>query len=229
MLSPDGKWWWDGAQWVPVTPGSPLPAGNRRAKVPTVVAIIALVLCFPVGAVTVWFTSWSTRAKAATTAVAFALLTVFTVAAATAPKTPSQDGTRTAVAASRPSPSPSAAPTPTKAASASSPTPTAAPSPTPTSAPTARATAAPTAPPTAPPVANTCGAPANPWGYNFCGRGGQITQPPGDFCGYFNCIASFWNGRGFVMECQDATYSKSGGIQGSCSHHGGNLRELYGT
>jgi hypothetical protein len=65
----------------------------------------------------------------------------------------------------------------------------------------------------------------NPWGYNFncCS---EIYSPPSDFCSYFNCIASFWNGRGYVMECADGTYGKSGGISGSCSHHGGNDRAL---
>jgi hypothetical protein len=31
-----------------------------------------------------------------------------------------------------------------------------------------------------------------------------------------------------VMQCADGAFSKSGGIQGSCSHHGGNSRPLYG-
>jgi len=66
----------------------------------------------------------------------------------------------------------------------------------------------------------------NPWGYDF-NPGNYITAPPSAFCSYFNCIASFWNGKGHVEECQDATYSKSGGISGSCSHHGGDWRALY--
>jgi hypothetical protein len=53
-----------------------------------------------------------------------------------------------------------------------------------------------------------------------------ITAPPADFCTYFACIANFWNGRGYVMQCHDATFSKSGGISGSCSSHGGNSRAL---
>jgi hypothetical protein len=66
----------------------------------------------------------------------------------------------------------------------------------------------------------------NPWGYNFecCNF---IYSPPAGFCSYFACIPSFWDGNGYVMQCQDAMFSKSGGIQGSCSHHGGNLRPLY--
>ena len=103
---------------------------------------------------------------------------------------------------------------------------TVAPTPRPAVAPTARPTAAPTAPPTAPPP-NLCGAPPNPWNYNFCG-GGTISSPPSNFCDYFNCIPSFWQStKGYVEECQDGTYSHSGGRSGSCSSHGGNLRALY--
>jgi hypothetical protein len=65
----------------------------------------------------------------------------------------------------------------------------------------------------------------NPWGYNFT-HGSHIYNPAGAFCSYFACIANFWNGRGYVMQCQDDEYSKSGGISGSCSHHGGNRRAL---
>jgi hypothetical protein len=80
----------------------------------------------------------------------------------------------------------------------------------------------PTAPPP-PPVAT--GVNGNPWGYNFdcCNF---IYSPPTNFCSYFSCISSFWNGNGYVMQCQDGTFSKSGGIQGSCSRHGGNQRAL---
>lgn len=116
-----------------------------------------------------------------------------------------------------------------------------------TPAPTERTTSAPaTPPPTLPPapiatVAPTpgiavapmvatdlCGAVANPWGYNFCGRGSTISSPPSNFCTYFNCIATFWRGRGYAIQCRDGTYGKSGGISGSCSGHGGNSRALTG-
>ena len=75
------------------------------------------------------------------------------------------------------------------------------------------------------PTPNLCGAPVNPWGYNFC-VGSTITSPPVGFCTYFACIATFANGRGFVMQCTDGMYSLSGGIPGSCSQHGGNRRAL---
>ena len=104
--------------------------------------------------------------------------------------------------------------------------PTASPTAAPTAAPPDRPTARPTAKPTSPP-ANTCGAPANRWGYNFCG-GGVIDSPPFSFCAYFNCIPSFWEStKGYVEECVDGTYSHSGGRSGSCSSHGGNRRPLY--
>ena len=30
-----------------------------------------------------------------------------------------------------------------------------------------------------------------------------------------------------IIQCRDGTFGKSGGIQGSCSGHGGNVRALY--
>jgi len=73
------------------------------------------------------------------------------------------------------------------------------------------------------------GAPAsgsNPWGYNFT-SGNLIYSPPSDFCSYFACISNFWNGGGYVVECTDSKYSKSGGLEGVCSTHGGYWRTLY--
>lgn len=84
---------------------------------------------------------------------------------------------------------------------------------------------APTKPPA--PTKTPCASPCNPWGYNFTPPGNLIYSPPSNFCSYFACIANFPNGKGYVMECQDAKFSKSGGISGSCSQHGGNLRPLY--
>ena len=111
------------------------------------------------------------------------------------------------------------------ASATATPTPTATATPTPAPTPTA-APVEPTQKP-APPV-NTCGAAANPWGYNFCG-GNVISNPPSDFCGYFSCIASFWTTtNGYVEQCVDGLFSHSGGRSGSCSKHGGNRRPLYG-
>jgi hypothetical protein len=86
----------------------------------------------------------------------------------------------------------------------------------------------PTATPNSQPTATPCPAVnCNPWGYNFSPPGNLIYNPPSGFCTYFNCIASFWNGTGYVIECQDLTFSKTGGISGSCSHHGNDYRPLY--
>jgi hypothetical protein len=71
-----------------------------------------------------------------------------------------------------------------------------------------------------------CGAPDNPYGYNFCGRGGLITSPPADICLYFECIPNFDNGSGYMVECHDTMYSMSGGRQGACSYHDGVWRPV---
>jgi len=83
-------------------------------------------------------------------------------------------------------------------------------------------------PSTVPPpqVVNLCGAPSNPWNYNFC-SGSLIKAPSSGFCSYFNCISSFAQGTGYVVQCVDGTFSKSGGHTGVCSQHGGFKRNLY--
>jgi hypothetical protein len=97
--------------------------------------------------------------------------------------------------------------------------------PAPEPAPPSAAPPAPPAPASVPQGA--CGAPANPWGYTFCG-GSVITSPPANFCSAFACIASFWNQtNGYVVQCRDGLFSHSGGVRGSCSSHGGNGRTLY--
>jgi hypothetical protein len=48
--------------------------------------------------------------------------------------------------------------------------------------------------------------------------------PPSDaggFCATHDCIPNFENGSGYVVQCEDGTWSHSGGIQGACSWHGG--------
>jgi len=72
-----------------------------------------------------------------------------------------------------------------------------------------------------------CGAPANPYGFNYCGRGGLIYSPPTDICNYFACIGNFWNGTGYMVECADGMVSMSGGRQGACSYHEGELQPVY--
>jgi hypothetical protein len=96
---------------------------------------------------------------------------------------------------------------------------------------TVRPTQKPPPPPPPPPPFNYCGAPANPWHYNFCG-GSVIYSPPSSLCSYFDCIASFWHedipNDGYVAQCADSTFSLSGGEAGGvCSYHGGPRRPLY--
>lgn len=67
----------------------------------------------------------------------------------------------------------------------------------------------------------------NPYDYTFTNTGHLAYSPPADICNWFNCIASFWNGTGFMNECVDGTYSLSGGHQGDCSKHGNELRPVY--
>src|SRR5947209_5408781 len=112
---------------------------------------------------------------------------------------------------------PTAAPTVSRPAATSTPV-----APTPTTSLVARPTLTPANP------APTCGAPPNPWGYNFCSGGKVIASAPPDFCSYFSCIASFWRStNGNVEQCQDGQFSHSGGVKGSCSSHGGNSRPLF--
>jgi len=76
-------------------------------------------------------------------------------------------------------------------------------------------------------ASSLCGAPANPYGYNLCGIGSEITSPPSNICSYFHCIENFGNGRGYMVECGDGTYSMSGGIYGVCSDHQGEGSRVY--
>ena len=118
------------------------------------------------------------------------------------------------------------------------PVPTQQPTPTPTPTPLPKLTLAPThaAQPTQPPpppkpIPKLCQAVnGNPWCFNFV-PGNLIDYPPSGFCNYFNCIASFYQsddpGDGYIVECNDGTYSQSGGERGACSYHGGVMRPLY--
>jgi putative cell wall-binding protein len=84
-------------------------------------------------------------------------------------------------------------------------------------------------PPPPPPVTGLCGAPSNPYGFNYCAAGAEVTaaQVPLDICSYFTCIGtppsndSFWRGLGYLETCNDGDISLSGGRSGACSSHGG--------
>jgi hypothetical protein len=154
------------------------------------------------------------QAHAAATGTTFALAHPKPAATAKPTKTPKPTAAATATATA------TATDTPPPTVTATDTPPPPAPQPTDTPIP---------APPPPPPCVGVNG---NPWCYDF-NPGNLIYSPPGAFCSYFACIGSapsytsFWNGRGYVIECQDGRFSKSGGIQGSCSQHGGDLRPLY--
>ncbi|GII93124.1 hypothetical protein Ssi02_33550 [Sinosporangium siamense] len=105
--------------------------------------------------------------------------------------------------------------------------------PAPTPGPTVTATVTVTATPgaTTRPTANPdrCGAPDNNWGLHYCASPGNlVTSAPAGLCdsGIFECIPNFNNGTGHIVVCSDGKLSKSGGIGGSCSSHGGNKADV---
>ena len=246
QISPDGRWFWDGQKWLTTT--SPdgawkwdgnawQPAGAKSAVTGPAwdLGFIRKIPGFRTGS----------RWKVVLASIGYlgaawlASLTIIAViAAAAGVGGPPSHSAATAVAQAM------ASPTPTKRLSPASQSPVASthptpsqkpapsPSPSPSPSPAASHAASPAAAspipvPPPPPPPSTCGAPANPWGYNFCG-GNLIYSPPGTFCNYFNCIPSFWKSTlGYVDECHDGTYSHSGGRQGACSYHGGEMRPLY--
>jgi hypothetical protein len=227
QISPDGQWFWDGQKWLSTLS----PDGRWRWNGTNWVASVMSPIRKPWPAGIWWIPGLRTGAAWKLPVIAVGFLLLLAGIGSLASQPPSSPSGQ-AVAESRPSPSPSAA---TEAisspsAAAQSPSPKPSPSPTPKASPSPQAAAsavAPPPPPPPPPPPSTCGAPANPWGYNFCG-GNLINSPPGNFCSYFNCIANFWKSTlGYVDECNDGTYSHSGGRQGACSYHRGEMRPLY--
>lgn len=96
----------------------------------------------------------------------------------------------------------------------------------PSPAPTPKPSPTPTPKPTPTPVLVTTGMNGNPWGYDF-NPGTEIYNPNPDFCSYFHCISNFWNGAGYVVQCGNGHYNKSGGRRGACSRDGGVAQTLY--
>ncbi|MEV0155967.1 hypothetical protein AB0H57_19800 [Micromonospora sp. NPDC050686] len=105
-----------------------------------------------------------------------------------------------------------------------------------TPAPTRTATALGPAGPAAPKSKSTprpsptgeprCGAPGNPFGYDFCG-GEKIRKPPRKVCDHFDCAPGFWRGKGWLVQCRDGQYSLNGGRPGVCLRHQGVRRNVY--
>lgn len=102
---------------------------------------------------------------------------------------------------------------------------------TPYGTPNARPEDSPSAAPTAgqhtSAAGGRCGAPANPFGLTLCSAGQLVHSPPAGVCHYFRCIGNFANGKGYMIECEDGTYSMSGGRGDVCSGHGGPSRPVH--
>lgn len=71
-------------------------------------------------------------------------------------------------------------------------------------------------------------APANPYGFDFNVQDGfWIEFPPKDFCNHFDCTDTFWQENGYVVQCNDGKFSKSGSEENECAGHGGWKQMLY--
>ena len=82
--------------------------------------------------------------------------------------------------------------------------------------------------PLPPPPPPTCGAPSNPFVYDFCPPADLIYAPPPNFCQYFRCVSNFWTfTSGYIVQCVDGTFSHGGGRPLVCGHHRGLRRTLY--
>jgi hypothetical protein len=70
-ISDDGKFYWDGARWVPMVPAaSKEPISVQvRGQMPAWAAIGGLILCMPIGLVMVGFTPWKVTTKLVVAAV----------------------------------------------------------------------------------------------------------------------------------------------------------------
>ena len=168
-----------------------------------------------------WKSTLDPRLKWGVTGGVAVLVVISAIFSSNQPRTPNGSSTQVQAAlTTTPTATPIAKPSPT-------------PSPTPALIPKPAAVAPkiiapqPTKAPAPHPAAfNYCGAPANPWHYNFCG-GSVIYAVPSSFCTYFPCIPSFWKStNGYAEECVDGMYSHSGGRAGACSYHDGELRAV---
>lgn len=70
------------------------------------------------------------------------------------------------------------------------------------------------------------GAPSGPEAYSapsspVTATSTQATSTPAGFCTTHECIASFDQGKGTIVQCVDGEWSHSGGRPGVCSRHGG--------
>ncbi|MFU8851476.1 hypothetical protein ACNAW0_10895 [Micromonospora sp. SL1-18] len=89
-----------------------------------------------------------------------------------------------------------------------------------------RTRATPTAAPSQAAAERRCGAPVNPFGYDFCG-GQRIRKPARGVCDWFDCVPGFRSGRGWLVQCRDGTVSLTGGQHNSCAGHQGFRRTFW--
>jgi hypothetical protein len=52
-------------------------------------------------------------------------------------------------------------------------------------------------------------------------KSSPVRIPAAAFCAHHPCIANFFNGTGYIVQCSDGMWSHSGGRPGACSDHGG--------
>ncbi|WP_320064978.1 hypothetical protein [Micromonospora sp. RTGN7] len=71
-----------------------------------------------------------------------------------------------------------------------------------------------------------CGAPANPFGYDYCG-GSRIRRPDVRVCDVFDCGQDFWAGKGYLVQCRDGALSLTGGRSDVCATHDGLRRTVW--
>ena len=74
--------------------------------------------------------------------------------------------------------------------------------------------------------ADRCGAPENPYGYNYCG-GVLVREPAPDVCRWFTCVEGFWAGRGYLTVCEDGRLGMVGGPSGRCPERAGRKEPVY--
>lgn len=185
--------------------------------------ITMFVLFFPVGLYLMWrYGAWKFKPKILVTAAVLGFVGIAQVV----PVNDSAPGVQADVLPSVSSPKPKDVATSFEPSPSASPSALPSPSIAPSTSPTPSIQRSALSKPKPKPKPKPTGVFGNPWGYNFsCCK--LIYDPPSSFCSYFDCIDNFWNGIGYVVQCEDGMFSKSGGRNGVCSHHDGFGRNLY--
>jgi hypothetical protein len=197
-------------------PTPPPPAGPEQAPARTVLPSRRVTLAAAVTAIGLLalVTTVAPRLVVGPAAPAAAQFVTVTPATPPADRDP---GPTAGAARSRPVPKETRSRVPPPAVPPSTPTPAATPTTTVSASPAPAGESA---------TADLCGAPANPYGYTFCG-GSVVTDPDPGVCTYFDCIKAFWKGKGFMMVCDDGKVTMSGGRAKSCSRHDGDRQPVY--